>query len=232
MHACKVFFRDDVNVTSACVFARSPSGSLEDWDTAVQKTESRINRVNQQRVKVRVGNHDSQHSSHRAASSVDSCCHAVTTDRLLRRKRCWLSRTRSEPSSAGRPGRRRKQLRRTFRRELELERRGRQRTGGATIQVGGGGDLRPKSQWISYCTHMSITTIARVIICQMIIVTETVGIELLYTQWHSVIKCILLVATNCNVLYCIVQFLHDIMHNLVGFCQGYVSLLCNLTLDQ
>lgn len=49
-------FPEIVNETSTCVCARSPPGSLEDWDTAVLKTESRINRVNQQRVKVRVGN--------------------------------------------------------------------------------------------------------------------------------------------------------------------------------
>ena len=30
----------------------SPTGSLEDWDVAVQKTETRLNRVNEQRAKV------------------------------------------------------------------------------------------------------------------------------------------------------------------------------------
>lgn len=33
-------------------FASSPTGSLEDWDLAVQKTETRLNRVNEQRAKV------------------------------------------------------------------------------------------------------------------------------------------------------------------------------------
>lgn len=32
----------------------SLAGSLEDWDAAVQKTENRLARVNEQRVKVRV----------------------------------------------------------------------------------------------------------------------------------------------------------------------------------
>lgn len=33
-------------------FASSPIGSLEDWDVAVQKTETRLNRINAQRAKV------------------------------------------------------------------------------------------------------------------------------------------------------------------------------------
>lgn len=33
-------------------FVSSPVGSLEDWDLAVQKTETRLNRVNEQRAKV------------------------------------------------------------------------------------------------------------------------------------------------------------------------------------
>lgn len=33
-------------------FASSPTGSLEDWDVAVQKTETRLNRINEQRAKV------------------------------------------------------------------------------------------------------------------------------------------------------------------------------------
>lgn len=86
---CKVFSPEIVNETSTCVHVCvcSPPGSLEDWDTAVQKTESRINRVNQQRVKVCVGKHDSHHGSYPAPTTVDSRCHTVTTVRLLRRKR-------------------------------------------------------------------------------------------------------------------------------------------------
>lgn len=34
-------------------FATLPTGSLEDWDVAVQKTETRLNRINEQRTKVR-----------------------------------------------------------------------------------------------------------------------------------------------------------------------------------
>lgn len=33
------------------------AGSLEDWDAAVQKTESRLNRVNEQRAKARSSDH-------------------------------------------------------------------------------------------------------------------------------------------------------------------------------
>lgn len=144
MQTCTVFFPEVVNETSTCVCAlstRLPGGlghsGAEDGEPHQQSQPAASEGV--------CGKHDSQHSSHLAPSTVDSRCHAVTTVRLLRRKRCWLSRTRSEPSSAGRPGRRRKRLRRTFRRELELERRGRRRTGGATTQVSGGGGLRPKS---------------------------------------------------------------------------------------
>lgn len=34
-------------------FVSSLTGSLEDWDVAVQKTETRLNRINEQRAKVR-----------------------------------------------------------------------------------------------------------------------------------------------------------------------------------
>lgn len=34
-------------------FTSSSTGSLEDWDIAVQKTETRLNRINEQRAKVR-----------------------------------------------------------------------------------------------------------------------------------------------------------------------------------
>lgn len=52
-------------------------GSLDDWDTAVQKTESRLNRVNQQRVKVRVGQAAHSAALNLAPPTVDSlrhCC--------------------------------------------------------------------------------------------------------------------------------------------------------------
>lgn len=38
-------------------FVSSPTGSLEDWDLAVQKTETRLNRINEQRAKVKAHQH-------------------------------------------------------------------------------------------------------------------------------------------------------------------------------
>lgn len=36
----------------ALYYTVPPTGSLEDWDFAVQKTETRLNRINEQRAKV------------------------------------------------------------------------------------------------------------------------------------------------------------------------------------
>lgn len=36
----------------ALYYTFPPTGSLEDWDFAVQKTETRLNRINEQRAKV------------------------------------------------------------------------------------------------------------------------------------------------------------------------------------
>lgn len=44
---------DLTNDSMSQYFATSPTGSLEDWDIAVQKTETRLNRINEQRAKVR-----------------------------------------------------------------------------------------------------------------------------------------------------------------------------------
>lgn len=44
----KVFMNSSVSL----YFVSSPTGSLEDWDVAVQKTETRLNRINEQRAKV------------------------------------------------------------------------------------------------------------------------------------------------------------------------------------
>lgn len=41
-----------MNYSVSLYFASSPAGSLEDWDVAVQKTETRLNRINEQRAKV------------------------------------------------------------------------------------------------------------------------------------------------------------------------------------
>lgn len=131
-----------------------PPGSLDDWDTAVQKTESRLNRVNQQRVKVCVGQATNSTAPIYRQRLSPHGADVVTAIRLLRRRRCWLTRKRSEPSSAGRPGRRRKQPRRTFRRELQLERRGRRKTDGATTRVGRDNSFIPK---YFYCIIIAIT---------------------------------------------------------------------------
>lgn len=41
-----------MNYTVSLSSVSSPTGSLEDWDVAVQKTETRLNRINEQRAKV------------------------------------------------------------------------------------------------------------------------------------------------------------------------------------
>lgn len=42
-----------MNSSEPLYFVLSPAGSLEDWDVAVQKTETRLNRINEQRAKAR-----------------------------------------------------------------------------------------------------------------------------------------------------------------------------------
>lgn len=41
-----------MNYSFSVYSVSSPTGALEDWDVAVQKTETRLNRVNEQRAKV------------------------------------------------------------------------------------------------------------------------------------------------------------------------------------
>lgn len=59
-------------------FASSPTGSLEDWDLAVQKTETRLNRVNEQRAKVgSTCQHCTEQVCHEAAFLLMSPCSAL-----------------------------------------------------------------------------------------------------------------------------------------------------------
>lgn len=100
----------------------SPAGSLEDWDVAVQKTETRLNRINEQRAKV---------GAHVRTEPVRCICWLlsayVTTRcpsvRWLRRRPTWLAKRRTKPSSGGRPSQTRR-LRRSSSREVEWGRRG------------------------------------------------------------------------------------------------------------
>lgn len=126
------------NYNVALYFASLPAGSLEDWDVAVQKTETRLNRINEQRAKVRV------HISIVLHGGIICLLLAIVTMlcpsvRWLRKKPTWLAKRRRELSSGGKPSRTRR-LRRKSRRELDSGRRGKRsrmiiRTNGMTIQV-------------------------------------------------------------------------------------------------
>lgn len=101
----------------------SPTGSLEDWDLAVQKTETRMNRINEQRAKVRA-----PHVARQRCICQLILAHVTVllpSIRQPKKKPSLLSKRKSEPTSGGRPSQRRK-LRRRFRREFEPGRRGKQ----------------------------------------------------------------------------------------------------------
>lgn len=119
-------------VTLSLRVVSSPTGSLEDWDLAVQKTETRMNRINEQRAKVRAPHVARQRCICRLLLAHVTVL--LPSVRQLKKKPSLLSKRKSEPTSGGRPSQRRKHRRR-FRREFEPGRRGKQIR--ATIRTSG-----------------------------------------------------------------------------------------------
>lgn len=111
-----------VNSTVSLCFV-PPPGSLEDWDVAVQKTETRMNRINEQRAKV------GERRILPRRWIIELLLANVTTIgpsvRRLRKRPSWLAKRKRELISGGRPSQTRK-LRRRPRRNFELGRRGKQ----------------------------------------------------------------------------------------------------------
>lgn len=90
---------------------------------AVQKTETRMNRINEQRAKV--GEQDSTTQEYHSAALDANVTMIGPSARQLRKRPSWLVKRKRELISGGRLSQTRK-LRRRSRRNFELGRRGKQ----------------------------------------------------------------------------------------------------------
>lgn len=108
-------------------YACPNAGTLEDWDTAVQKTETRLNRINEQRAKV------GRYNTHTVPLYLCTHCWCtvcrciiwlcfLTSVRLQRKKPTWHAMRMTKWSSGGSP-RQKRRPRRKLGRQIGVERR-------------------------------------------------------------------------------------------------------------